>query len=78
MDMEHRVFWSNPDTRKASARNLYIRPTAQPLYQGTRNAGKTRPESSFASGATNLCLECKVAGSNPERMFPLVTYSISR
>ena len=31
------MVWSDPDTRKATARYLCLRPTTQPLYQG---AGK--------------------------------------
>ena len=61
------MVWSNPDTRKATARSLCIHPTTQLLYQGAGKAGITRPELLFASGATNLCLECKVKGSIPER-----------
>ena len=66
--------WSNrcwsgsfQTSRKVTARSLCIHPTTQRLYQSAGNAKKPRPEESFASGATNLCLECKVAGSNPER-----------
>ena len=42
------VVWSDPDTRKATARYLCIRPTTQPLHQGAGNAGTTRPEESIA------------------------------
>ena len=72
------VVWSNPDTRKATARYLCICPTTQPLCQGAGNAGKMRPELSFASGATNLHLKRKVASSNPARTLPLFTSSILR
>ena len=59
--------WSNPDTRKATARYLCICPTTHLLYQGAGKAGTTRPEEPFAGEATNLCLERKVAGLIPER-----------
>ena len=36
------------------------------LHQGAGDAGKARPEESFASAATNRHLERRVAGSNPE------------
>ena len=42
------VVWSNPDTRRATARYLYIHPTTQQLHQGAEYAGTTRPEESFA------------------------------
>ena len=61
------MVWSNPDTRKATAKCLCIFPTTLLFYQGTGKARTMRPESSFASGDTNLCLECKVVGSIPER-----------
>ena len=48
------VVWSDPDTRKATARYLCIRPTTQPLYQGAGKPEKGGQKSRLPSGATNL------------------------
>ena len=55
------VVWGDSDTRKATARFLCIRPTTQPINQGTENTGKTRQEESFAKWSTKY-LACGKQG----------------
>ena len=55
------VVWGDSDTRKATARFLCIRPTTQPINQGTENTGKTRQEESFAKWSTKY-LACGMQG----------------
>ena len=55
------VVWGDPDTRKATATFLCIRPTTQPIHQGAENARKTRQEESFAKWSTKY-LACGMQG----------------
>ena len=52
----------NTGPEKATAYAAQTYPTTQQLYQGAGDAGKARPEESFASAATNHRLELGTQG----------------
>ena len=63
------VVWNDPDVGKATARYLCIPPSTRPLHQGSDNAGKTRPEESFAKGSWNRNCDKIFEGLNETDQF---------
>ena len=63
--------WSNPDTRKATARCLCIPSTTQPLYQGDGNPENEARRVVCQVELQFLLLERKVASLIPERIIHL-------
>ena len=72
------MVWSDSDTRKATARYLGIRPTTQPLYQGTGKLELQGQKSCSRSAASNLTCEVQVCGFDPREDGLLFTSSIPR
>ena len=70
--------WVTPNHRKMAATRLLCNSTTQLLQEGAGKSEQWDQKSWFASGATNLCLDKKVAGSNSERTVSLFTSSSLR